>query len=58
MNYDYVILLLILIITLLLSFKKEKFGWSCTFIPNEDYYKEEWILGEIGERIGDGFIKK
>ncbi len=24
---------------------QENFGWSCSFTPNIDYYKEDWLLG-------------
>jgi hypothetical protein len=37
--------LLVTIIILLLLNNKENYAWSCTFTPNKDYYKEDWILG-------------
>jgi hypothetical protein len=29
----------------ILKTEKEGYGWSCSFTPNVDYYKEDWLLG-------------
>jgi hypothetical protein len=38
---------------------EEKFGWNCTFSPNVDYYKEDWLLGgnPAAESLARGGIK-
>ena len=36
---------------------KEKFAWNCTWTPNVNYYKENWLLGDLS-RIADGNIKQ
>lgn len=49
---------MLLVICLLVK-NKEKFGWSCTFRPNVDYYKEDWLLGgnPAAESLARGGIK-
>ena len=43
----FIIVLIIIAISLsLYSHKTEPFGWNCTFTPNKDYYKQDWILGD------------
>ena len=34
-----------LIIQLVKS-KNESYRWNCTWIPNEDIYKQDWLLGD------------
>lgn len=38
----------------------ENYSWSCTFTPNKDYYKQDWILGDnhMSDRIASLAIKK
>ena len=36
---------------------KENFAWNCTWTPNINYYKEDWLLGDLS-RIADGNIKQ
>lgn len=38
----------------------ENYSWSCTFTPNKDYYKENWILGDndFSDRISALAIKR
>jgi len=49
LNQIFILLLLIsLLLLIILSSNKtslEYYGWSCTYTPNKDYYKEDWILG-------------
>jgi hypothetical protein len=33
------------IIIYILNKRREGYGWSCSFTPNYDYYKEDWLLG-------------
>ncbi len=46
-----IILVLTLLLILLLIFnqtKQENFAWSCTWIPEKDYWKESWLMGTDG----------
>jgi len=38
---------------------RENFAWSCTFTPNVDYYKGDWLLGgnAAGEAMARDAIK-
>jgi hypothetical protein len=38
---------------------RENFGWSCSFTPNIDYYKEDWLLGgnEMAQAVARDSIK-
>ena len=35
----------------ILKKEKEGYGWSCSFTPNVDYYKEDWLLRDPRSRI-------
>ena len=28
--------------------KQENFAWSCTWIPEKDYWQESWLMGTEG----------
>ena len=38
---------------------RENFGWSCSFTPNIDYYKEDWLLkgNEMAQALARDSIK-
>ena len=36
----------------------EHYGWSCTYTPNVDYYKQNWLLPQGAEDIVRGSIKQ
>ncbi len=48
--------LLIIFITHRSSFQ-EKFAWNCVWTPNINYYKQDWLLGDLS-RIADDNIKQ
>jgi hypothetical protein len=56
--WKYILILSFLLLLLIIS-KKEKFSWSCTYIPNKPYYNEDWILGKtpFADRM-DAYIKQ
>jgi hypothetical protein len=51
------ITLLLLIIVLYQKSKTEEYAWSCTYKPNVDYYKQDWLLPQGAEDIVRGSIK-
>ena len=64
MNLTFLILntfLLLLIFTSILFLSQnssvEEYGWSCTYTPNVDYYKQNWLLPTGMEDIVRGSIK-
>ncbi len=63
MTFESLFLLLLVIVLILLTILStnnvENYGWSCTFTPNKDYYKQEWILGDnhMSDRIAALAIK-
>ena len=56
---NIILLLLIFTSILFLSQKSvvEEYGWSCTYTPNVDYYKQNWLLPSGAEDIVRGSIK-
>ncbi len=45
-------LIIVLILVLYLCFaSREEYGWSCTYTPNKDYYKQDWLMGDFGDRF-------
>jgi len=40
-----IFIIIIVILLILIKRKNESFGWSCSFTPSVDYYKENWLLG-------------
>ena len=56
------ILILVLLMSLIYYSKnlKESFAWECTWKPNKDYYKEDWLLGEepVANALARDSIKK
>ena len=53
------VLILILVVLIIAGKSRENFGWSCTFTPNVDYYKADWLLGgnSAGEAMARDAIK-
>jgi hypothetical protein len=53
-------LVIVLILLTILSSEVENYGWSFTFTPNKDYYKQDWILGDnsMSDRIAALAIKR
>jgi len=43
----------------ILKKEKEGYGWSCSFTPNVDYYKEDWLLkgNEMAQALARDSIK-
>ena len=55
-----IILILLVILNIFSNNSLENYSWSCTFTPNKDYYKQDWILGDnhMSDRIASLAIKK
>ena len=53
MNSEIIIIIMVTLITIITiqinsqnNTNTENFAWSCTWTPNVDYYKEDWLLGD------------
>ncbi len=61
-KYYYIIciVLFLIIVYIVINYIPENYAWSCTFIPNKNYYKEDWILGDnqMSDRIAALAIKQ
>ncbi len=55
-----ILLLLFFFCILFFTLPVERFGWNCTYTPNKDYYKEDWILGDnpVGQAMARDAIKR
>jgi hypothetical protein len=57
---NILIVYIFIIIGLLYLFKtKERFGWSCYYTPQKNYYKQTWLLGgnQAAESLARDSIK-